>query len=52
MYFSIAKNIHGDADAKGQYSADNNIEESLFDTYEYVMFGKIFDTKPADKDKM
>jgi hypothetical protein len=31
---------------------DNNIEESLFDTFEYVMFGKIFDTKPVDKDKM
>lgn len=51
-YFSIAKNIHGDADAKGLYSSDNNVEDSLFDSFEYVMYGKIFECKQADKDKM
>lgn len=50
-FFALAKNLHGD-DSKGLYSSDNNYEDSLFENYEYVMYGKIFECKQQDKDKM
>lgn len=51
-YFMFARNIHGDADAKGLYTPDNNVEDAFFDSYEYVMYGKIFECKQGEKDKM
>ena len=49
-HFSIVKSGHDEAEEKGAYG-DDPAEENMIDNYEYVMYGKIFNYKPAEKDK-
>ena len=34
------------------YNPEDTTEDAFFDKYEYVCYGKIFECKPIDKERM
>ena len=34
------------------YNPEDTTEDSMFNNFEYVMYGKIFECRPVDKEKM
>jgi len=49
---ALAKNMKED-DNKGLYNqAGGAVEKNVIDEYEYVMYGKIFECKSENKDKI